>query len=110
MKRALFFALVTVSLFATLVGRLGGDEKPPEQLQPPPEMAPAPKVIHYAYPRVSRYDIWQYYGVGQYGRFRPLVINSPYGAYYLYNHEPFPWLATHNWEAMPYIVDSPAGQ
>jgi hypothetical protein len=87
-----------------------GEPAEPEPLGPPRAVAPAPRVLYYSYPRVSRYEVWQNYGVDRYGRFRPLVIYGPYGAYYRYNHEPYPWTATHNWEFMPYVVDSPSGQ
>jgi hypothetical protein len=61
---------------------------------------------NYHFPRrVSFYDVWQNYGVDQYGKWRPLVIASPYGAYYRANLEPFPWVETHTWEFIPYVVD-----
>ena len=55
--------------------------------------------------RRSAYDVWQFYGVDRQGRFRPRVIYSPSGAYYLYNGVPFPWTITHPIEFMPYAVD-----
>ncbi len=45
-------------------------------------------------PPVGPRDVWQLYGVDQGGRFRPRVIYSPAGAYYLYNRQPFPWTTT----------------
>lgn len=41
--------------------------------------------------RPSRYAVWQLYSVDQRGQFRPRVVDTPYGAYYLYNGQPFPW-------------------
>ena len=57
------------------------------------------------YYRRSAYAVWQYYGVDRTGHFRPLVVYSPYGAYYRYNGAPFPWTTTHPLEWMPYVVD-----
>jgi hypothetical protein len=75
---------------------------------------PAPRVVETQpsyivgpsfYARRSAYDVWQYYGVDRRGFFRPLVVYSPYGAYYLYDGAPFPWTTTHQREFMPYVVD-----
>ncbi len=41
------------------------------------------------YHRTSRYEIWQFYAVDRQGRFRPRVIYSPDGPYYLYNGKPY---------------------
>src|SRR3954451_7467445 len=77
----------------------------------PVEALPAPRPVLVApapggvYPRGSQYEGWQNYGVDRYGRFRPLVINSPSGAYYRYNGAPFPWTTTRSMEFMPYLVD-----
>jgi hypothetical protein len=68
----------------------------------PGELPPA-----WAYYRVSRYEVWQNLGVDRQGRFRPVVVYSPDGPYYRYNHAPFPWATNHQREFMPYIVDSP---
>jgi hypothetical protein len=57
------------------------------------------------YARRSAYEVWQNYGVDRRGFFRPLVVYSPYGAYYRYNGAPFPWTTTHQREFMPYVVD-----
>jgi len=61
--------------------------------------------LYRAFLQTSRYDVWQYYGVDRFGRFRPRVIYSPYGSYYLYNGEPYPWTTTHALDFMPYVVD-----
>jgi hypothetical protein len=55
--------------------------------------------------RTNRYDVWQFYGVNRFGQFRPRVIYSPYGSYYLYSGEPFPWVSNHPLEFMPYVSD-----
>jgi hypothetical protein len=80
----------------------------------PPEMLPAPAMVmpgsepappHRSfrpYYRTSRYDVWQHYAVDRQGYFRPRVIYSPYGAYYLYNGAPFPWTETHTIDFMSY--------
>ena len=83
----------------------------PEAL-PRPRTTPATVVLPSeasAFPtgnyRVNRYDVWQYYGVDYQGRFRPRVIYSPSGSYYLYNGEPYPWVTTHPRDVMPRVVD-----
>src|SRR5947209_6483729 len=47
----------------------------------------APAAVFYERPlhwtRVNRYEIWQLYEVGHYGRFRPRVIYSASGSFYL---------------------------
>jgi hypothetical protein len=63
------------------------------------------RVPTWVYFRTSRYDVWQYYGVDYQGRFRPRVIYSPCGPYYLYNGEPYPWVTTHDRDVMPRVVD-----
>lgn len=45
--------------------------------------------------RPDRYAVWQYYGVDRAGSFRPRVILTPEGAYYLYNGKCYPWVSTH---------------
>jgi hypothetical protein len=82
---------------------------------PAPEVLPAPREVQTEivlsepwlplYHRVSRYEVWQNYGVDRRGYFKPLVVYSPYGAYYRYNGHPFPWAQNHPLEWMPYIVD-----
>lgn len=71
------------------------DEK--EAPLPPPreiriETVESPAVV---YPpgnlRQSRYAVWQLYSVDQKGQFKPRVVDSPYGPYYLYNGQPFPY-------------------
>jgi hypothetical protein len=72
----------------------------PQQL-PPARKAPA---LHYSYRRISRYEVWNNLAVDQSGRFRPVVIYSPYGSYYRYNGQPFPWTDLYPWEFAPFIM------
>jgi hypothetical protein len=98
---------LTTGLFLAGMTRAAEPAKP-EQLPPPRAVAPpAPRIGKpiYFYPRVSRYEVWQNYGVSRTGYWRPLVIQGPYGAYYRYNLEPFPWTVTHSGSVMPIIVD-----
>jgi hypothetical protein len=69
-----------------------------ELLPQPAVEPPAPALANPVYLRTSRYDVWQYYAVDRQGMFRPRVIYAPYGAYYLYNGQPFPWTETHQLE------------
>lgn len=64
-----------------------------------------PYYIPNSLPIPGTREVWQYYGVDSTGRFRPLVVNSPLGAYYLYNGQPFPWTTTRPGLYMPYAVD-----
>jgi len=78
-----------------------GDEPPASELLPQPKQASpeqavaGDQAVSPSYYRTSRYDVWQYYAVDRFGHFRPRVVLSPYGAYYLYNGRPFPWVSTH---------------
>ena len=53
---------------------------------------------------VNRYEIWQFYDVGHQGRFRPRVIYSGYGSYYLDDGRPYPWISNHSLDFMPYAI------
>jgi hypothetical protein len=105
-----FQALVAGGLCFVLAGfARAGDDKQPEQLPAPrnaaPEIILPPPGPNPMYMRRSAYDVWQHYAVDRYGYFRPRVILAPYGAYYLYNGEPYPWVSTHQLDFMPYVVD-----
>jgi hypothetical protein len=50
--------------------------------------------------RTDRYAVWQFYDIDRFGRFRPLVVAGPHGAYYLANGMPFPWVSTHPLEVI----------
>jgi hypothetical protein len=80
---------------------------PPRTENPsPPRVVYSVPVVGplYSYPRLNRWDVWQNYGVDNWGNFRPVVIDSPHGLIYRYNREPFPWFPTHNWEQAPYLM------
>jgi hypothetical protein len=115
-------ALVTAACGIAVATRADGpDTLPPPRLAAQPDSdvlpqprpffqavpaSPGPMVPVYASPlRRNPYEVWQNYGVGRQGRFRPLVIYSPYGPYYRYNGQPYPWAPTHGLEFMSYIVD-----
>ena len=53
----------------------------------------------------GKLSVWQLYGVDSTGRFRPRVIYSPHGAYYLHNFAPYPWTSSNRMLYMPYVVD-----
>jgi hypothetical protein len=85
------------------------DKSGPEKLpQPKSEMPvliePQPMPVMSFPPRRSYYAVWDLYGVTPSGQFRPRVIYSPHGAYYLYNGEPYPWVTTHSLEVMSFVV------
>lgn len=89
-----------------------GQERLPEprRLQPPVQELPPRWQITTDYPRQNPYDVWKYYGVDRRGMFRPVVVYSPYGSYYRYNGQPFPWAETHQLEWMPYIMGDAYGR
>ena len=82
---------------------------PPERLPLPREL-PSETLISdepcFFQPptRINRYDVWQFYEVGRYGRFRPRVIYSAYGSFYLYDGRPFPGISTHPLDFMPRLI------
>jgi len=82
--------------------------------QPATEWVPSPRPVvtqimpYYipnSLPMPGTREVWQYYGVDSTGRFRALVINSPLGAYYYYNGQPYPWTTSRPGIYMPYAVD-----
>lgn len=56
-------------------------------------------------PRAGTREVWQNYAVDSFGRFTPRVILSPYGSYYLYNGQPYPWITNRSTAFMPYATD-----
>jgi hypothetical protein len=91
--------------------RVGEDAEgvPPEQLPLPRELESETIISDESYlfqppTRINRYDIWQFYAVGHYGRFRPRVIYSPYGSFYLYDGRPYPWVSTHQLDFKPRLI------
>jgi hypothetical protein len=99
--------LLGVSLACSSPAR--SDDPPAlESLPHPQKSTPEAIVIEEApfnslYLRTSRYDVWQYYGVDRTGHWRLRVVLSPYGAYYLFNGQPFPWVSSHPTEVTPII-------
>ena len=79
---------------------------PPREVKPRKKAKPR-VIVYYSYPRVSHYEVWQNTGVGWQGRFRPVVVVTPYGPYYRYNGEPFPWLLSSPWEVTPTVMGTP---
>jgi hypothetical protein len=106
-ESVLFFC----ALFLATVTPLRADEPTEPEMLPPPRESEPRKVLPERpywpppYFRTSRYEVWQYYGVDRLGRFRPRVVYSPYGSYYLYNGQPYPWMTTHARDFMPYVMD-----
>jgi hypothetical protein len=85
------------------------DGEPPELLpwprEIPPEIILSEEPYFFQPPtRINRYDVWQLYEVGRHGQFRPRVIYSPYGAFYLYDGRPYPWVSTHQRDFLPRLI------
>ncbi|HZU36706.1 MAG TPA: hypothetical protein VFA18_12385 [Gemmataceae bacterium] len=104
--------LVLVSV--PVANSLLADDPPPADVLPPPRrvvpaqpMPPLPPPA-YIYRR-NPYDVWISYGVGRQGFWRPRVVYSPYGPYYMYSGQPFPWTITRPGEFQPYLVAPPEG-
>jgi hypothetical protein len=84
-------------------------EGAPEPLPPPRELPSETIVWHEPYffqppTRTNRYEVWQFYDVSRFGQFRPRVIYSAYGAFYLYDGQPFPWVSTHQRDFSPRLI------
>jgi hypothetical protein len=99
--------LVAVLLIAFAPAR--GDEPEKKQAEPkkvekkaeekPDEAAPAPRAVpgelvvpNYYYQRINRWERWDGVAVAHSNQWRPRVIYSPDGAYFLYNGKPYPWM------------------
>src|SRR2546430_642817 len=72
----------------------------PTPIQPDP-----PAVVIRPWGRVSRYAVWQNYGVDLQGRFRPRVLYTPDGAFYYSNGQLYPWVSGNPLSFMPYAND-----
>src|SRR4051794_33581820 len=108
MRRSLISVALAGSLYFCCRGAAADESLPAPPIMPRAEMTAPPAMLPFQPPfeqRANPYDVWQYYGVDRQGRFRPRVIYSPSGAYYLSNGAPFPWATTHPREFMPQIVD-----
>ncbi|MGE3804774.1 MAG: hypothetical protein AB7K24_08895 [Gemmataceae bacterium] len=121
MQRHLSFVVVVL---AVVLSPLRGAEPEQKQDEPKPaekkaekkgeEAAPAPRtaepeiiVLPYYHQRINRYDVWQKVAVSHSDQWRPRVINSPYGAYYLYNGKPYPWLPVRQTNVIATSVGTP---
>jgi hypothetical protein len=82
---------------------LGGE--PPRPAVPSVPAAPMPMATNYAQFRTNRYAVWEYYDVDRFGRFRPTVVQSPYGSYYAIDGRCYPWTPTHPLEVQKKIID-----
>jgi hypothetical protein len=56
------------------------------------------------YQRINRWDVWQVYGVDRRSHWRPRVAYTPYGAFYMFNGQPYPYTALHQRDFMPYVL------
>jgi hypothetical protein len=97
--------LVVVLAFVLLQPCRALGDPPVEVVPPPRPLPPVPAYQPPVYPEHGQRSIWQLYGVDRTGRFRPLVVQTPYGAYYRYNGAPYPWIGLQNAPYMPYVVD-----
>jgi hypothetical protein len=68
----------------------------------PPPVVVEVRPIFY---RVSRYEVWQNYGVDFQGRFRPRVLYTPTGPVYRYDGAPYPFASVRTLDFMPYATD-----
>ena|SRR5438552_2479111 len=91
--------------------KVDGDSRagPPERLPLPREVQSETVISEESYffqppTRINRYEVWQFYEVGHYGRFRPRVIYSAYGSFYLYDGRPYPWVSTHQLDFIPRLI------
>jgi hypothetical protein len=77
-------------------------------------VAPQPRVLQTDTPlpgllpplgfyRKSAYEVWQNLSVDRQGNWRARVILTPYGAFYRYNGQPFPWTTTQPLLYTPYM-------
>jgi hypothetical protein len=101
----LLYTLLPAAWFPHVLGAKNEPERLPPPKQALPESIVPADSLFSGYYRTSRYDVWQLYGVDRQGKFRPRVILSPSGAYYLYNGAPYPFWPMHQLDFMPYVVD-----
>lgn len=83
------------------------DEPAPKTNPMPREVGPATTItISPARMYFGTRQIWEYYGVDSAGRFRPLVVRSPFStSYYLHNGLEYSWTTTRTLNHMPYAFD-----
>jgi hypothetical protein len=73
--------------------------------QDAPQASAATPIEILPYQRINRRAVWQYYGVDRHGTWRPRVVWSAFGAYYLFNGEPYYYAPTRPRDFMPYATD-----
>jgi hypothetical protein len=71
------------------------EQLPPPQGLPSQTIAPNESCCFHTPTRINRYAIWQLYAVDRNGQFRPRVLYTAYGSFYLYDGRPFPWISNH---------------
>jgi hypothetical protein len=100
----MFARLLAVILSVLAIGDMIRAADPPKaDALPAPK--PVPAIPGEGQIRCNRYAVWQAYGVDRFGQFRPLVVNTPWGAYYYANGAPFPWATVYPQEFMLKRVD-----
>ncbi len=75
---------------------------PPRVVQPEPGLLPP-----VGYYRRSAYEVWQNLAVDRQGMWRARVIVTPYGAFYRYSGQPFPWTTTQPYLYTPVMQGTP---
>ncbi|OAI53538.1 hypothetical protein AYO44_15880 [Planctomycetaceae bacterium SCGC AG-212-F19] len=104
----MFARLLVVILSVLAIGGVEGvraADPPKADVLPAPKPVPVPMVLGEGQIRCNRYAVWQAYGVDRFGQFRPLVVNTPWGAYYYATGAPFPWATVYPQEFMFKRVD-----
>ena len=88
MGKRVLAAVLAVLGIGVVNGLMAADPPPGEVLPPPRVVASIPGEGQI---RFNRYAVWQAYDVDRFGQFRPVVVNSPWCAYYYANGAWFPW-------------------
>ena len=93
--------VLTVALAA-----IGGANLAADEPLPPPRTTPGEPVVIVQTPpivyRASKYEVWQYLAPDRQGRFRPRVVYTPEGSYYMYSGQPYPWTTSQPQYFLPY--------
>lgn len=98
-------ALVTTILLACQARAADPDDK-----LPPPRKVPeatGPGVLYPLYYRQSHYEVWQLLDVDRFGYWRPRVVYSPNGPYWLYNGAYYPYASINQNYFKPTLVGTP---
>jgi hypothetical protein len=107
MSRALIGSLLLVGWWVPGAARADEALPAPRKLPAAPVVVPAVPPAYPTFLRTNRYDVWQYYGVNRWGYWRPRVIYSPSGSFYLYNGAPFPWAQSRPREWQRHVAGTP---